>query len=64
MADSPKPKKETWFSRFLDSLAKANEKQFGGDLPSCCGGKTAPRPSASPQGGSISSEKHAGHHSS
>ncbi len=61
MADSPKPKKETWFTRFLDSLAKANEKQFGGNVPSCCSGKTASPPSASSRSGSVSSETHASH---
>ncbi len=34
---SQRPKKDTWFSRFLERLAAANEKQFGGQMPDCCG---------------------------
>lgn len=37
---SQKPKKDSWFSRFLERLAAANEKQFGGQVPDCCSGKS------------------------
>ncbi|UCG91266.1 MAG: YHS domain-containing protein [candidate division WOR-3 bacterium] len=30
-------KKKTWFTRFLESIAEANRKQFSNKPPSCCG---------------------------
>ncbi|MGE5578758.1 MAG: LDCC motif putative metal-binding protein [Bacillota bacterium] len=59
MADSPKAKKETWFSRFLDNLAKANERQFHGQVPDCCGGKKATSSPAGSHNGSMPSKGHA-----
>lgn len=36
--EMPRPKKPKGiFGRFLDRLAKANEREFGSDGPSCCG---------------------------
>ena len=33
----PKPaKKKGWFGRYLDRMAKINEKEFGKDGPHCC----------------------------
>jgi len=33
----PKPaKKKGWFGRYLDKMAKINEKEFGKDGPHCC----------------------------
>lgn len=37
-----KPKQETWLSRFIEKIASANEKKFGGQVPDCCGGVKAP----------------------
>lgn len=34
----PNPSKSrNWFGRFLDRLARTNEKEFGGGRPACCG---------------------------
>ena len=34
---NPKPaKKKGWFGRYLDRMAKINEKEFGSQGPSCC----------------------------
>jgi len=30
------PKKKGWFTRFLESIAEANQEKFGGKPPSCC----------------------------
>jgi hypothetical protein len=33
--------KKSWVQKFADKLALANEKQYGDDVPDCCGdGKT------------------------
>ncbi|WP_164522156.1 LDCC motif putative metal-binding protein [Halocella sp. SP3-1] len=28
--------KKSWWQRFLDKLAAANEKEYGNDVPDCC----------------------------
>ncbi|CCU78112.1 hypothetical protein HSACCH_00412 [Halanaerobium saccharolyticum subsp. saccharolyticum DSM 6643] len=34
-------KKKSWWDKFVDKLASANKKQYGDDVPDCCGdGKT------------------------
>lgn len=33
--------KKSWWQKFVDKLALANEKQYGNEVPDCCGdGKT------------------------
>lgn len=33
--------KKSWWNKFVDKLATANEKEYGDDVPDCCGdGKT------------------------
>jgi len=39
-----KPKKENWLTRFIDRIAEANEKNFGGQTPDCCGHVARPAP--------------------
>jgi hypothetical protein len=29
--------KKSWWKKFVDKLASANEKQYGDDVPDCCG---------------------------
>jgi hypothetical protein len=33
-----KPKKDNWFTRFIDKIGEANDKKFSGQIPDCCGG--------------------------
>ncbi|HHW18773.1 MAG TPA: hypothetical protein GXX30_07715 [Firmicutes bacterium] len=42
-----KPKKKSWFSRWLERLAEINEREFGGQVPDCCAGKHLPPGQAS-----------------
>lgn len=37
LGQQQKPKKDNWLTRFIDKIAEANEKKFGGQIPDCCG---------------------------